>query len=166
MISMKRIIVSDAGPIITLEKLTNGFDFIRLLFDELLVPPTVLIELSQGQFQFGDEYLERFQVADLIRIVECKKIIDLPDIQRLDQGEMEAITLAYQMKLPLLIEETIGRHIASNAGLKISGIAGQIIRANRKGIIDKRDAHMKLKELFDHGRINRKIYNMLNQVLK
>ena len=163
---MKRIIVSDTGPIITLEKLTNGFDFIRLLFDELLVPPTVFIELSQGRFQSGDEYLERFQVVELIRIVECKEISDLPDIHRLDQGEMESISLAYQMKLPLLIEETIGRQIALNAGLKISGIAGQIIRANREGIIEKGDARMKLKELFDHGRINRKIYSTLDQSLK
>lgn len=51
---MKRIIVSDTGPIISLEKLIEGFDFIRRLYDEILVPPSVLEELCQNQFQSGE----------------------------------------------------------------------------------------------------------------
>ena len=57
---MKRIIVSDTGPITSLEKLIEGFDFIRRLYDEILVPPSVLEELCQNQFQSGEAYLEAF----------------------------------------------------------------------------------------------------------
>jgi len=42
--------------------------------------------------------LEAFGIKDFIKVTKCNRIADLPDILRLDQGEMEAITLAYQLK--------------------------------------------------------------------
>ena len=111
-------------------------------------------------------YLEAFGIKGFIKVTKCNRIADLPDILRLDQGEMEAITLAYQLKFPLLIKETIGRQIAQNAGLKISGIAGQIIKAKREGVIGTEDAEKKLKDLFNHGRINSKIFKALISSLK
>ena len=44
-------VVSDAGPLISLEKLTDGFEFIRQLYVQIVVPPSVLAEVAQGQFQ-------------------------------------------------------------------------------------------------------------------
>ena len=40
-----RQIVSDTGLLITLEKLPDGYQFIRKLYDTIIIPPTVLTEL-------------------------------------------------------------------------------------------------------------------------
>ncbi len=100
-------------------------------------------------------------IIDFVEIKQITKIGQIVEIQRLDLGEIEAISLAKQLKLPLLIEETLGRRIASRAGIKISGIAGQIVKAFRENLISATEAQSKLTELFDSGRINRKIYNSL-----
>ena len=41
-------IVSDTGPLISLERMTGGFPFIRRLYDRIIVPPAVLDELGFG----------------------------------------------------------------------------------------------------------------------
>jgi len=85
----------------------------------------------------------------------------LPEATRLHVGEVQAIQLAKELALPLHIEETVGRRVAQRLGISISGIAGQIITAFRHGIITAQEARNKLLELFQAGRINRKIYEAL-----
>jgi Uma2 family endonuclease len=68
-------------------------------------------------------------------------------LKDLDKGEQQAIQLAYNLQLPLLIEEEKGRKIAKQLGLKFSGIAGQIIKANRENLISAHDGRKKLGEL-------------------
>ena len=80
-------------------------------------------------------------------------------------GEAQAIQLALELALPLLIEETVGRRVARGLGIAISGIAGQILQAFRRGIITAQEARNKLLELFQAGRINRKIYEALLAVI-
>jgi predicted nucleic acid-binding protein len=80
-------------------------------------------------------------------------------------GEVQAIQLALDSALPLLIEETVGRWVAKGLGIAISGIAGQIVVAFRRGIITAQDAHSKLLELLNAGRINRKICEALLGVI-
>jgi predicted nucleic acid-binding protein len=48
--SVERSTVSNTGPLITLEKITGGFDFIRLLYDKLIIPPVVLDEIDRENF--------------------------------------------------------------------------------------------------------------------
>lgn len=45
-----RHIVSNTGPLISLEKLNQGYAFIRRLYDKVLIPPAVLQEVAVGQF--------------------------------------------------------------------------------------------------------------------
>ena len=76
-------------------------------------------------------------------------------------GEAQAIQLVWELVLPLLIEETVGRWVARGLGIPISGIAGQIITAFRRRIITAQEACNKRLELFQVGRINREIYEAL-----
>jgi predicted nucleic acid-binding protein len=55
--------------------------------------------------------------------------------------------------------------VAQSVGIRISGIAGQIIKAFQQDIISGIGAVDKLSELFQLGRINRKIYEELLAVL-
>ena len=91
-----REIVSDTGPLITLEKLIDGFRFIRLLYDKVVIP----------------------------------------------------------------------RQCARRLGIQISGIAGQVVKALRSGLISNQEAQDKLRELFEAGRISRKIHAALTETVR
>ena len=156
-----RRIVSNTGPLISLEKLRQGYDFIRQLYDTIIIPPSVLDEVTEGQFATPHAYLQHYGIVDLIEVHSVARHEQLPEAARLHGGEVQAIQLAQALALPLLIEETVGRRVAQRLGISISGIAGQIITAFRHGIITAQEARHKLPELFQTGRINRKIYEAL-----
>ena len=162
---MTKVIVSDTSPLISLEKISNGFDFIRKLYNKIFIPPAVLEELAEGSLSDSIDYLKKYKIEDLVEIKPVSIIIEIPEINRLDEGERQAISLAYHLKLPLLIEETMGRRIALSVGIHISGIAGQIVKASREKIIERTEAIQKLKELFQSGRINKKLYDALSITL-
>lgn len=160
MIEARRI-VSNTGPLISLEKLDQGYDFIRRLYEKIILPPSVLSEVAEGQFADPQAYLNHYGILDLIEIQGASRPSTLPEAERLHEGERQAIQLALELQLPLLIEETVGRRVARHLGIPISGIAGQIIKAFRQEIITAAEARAKLSELFQAGRINRKIYEAL-----
>jgi len=152
-----RIIVSNTGPFISLEKIKDGFSLIRSLYDQVFIPPQVVNELDSSQ-----DYLKKRNLEDLV-IVEEVTLSDDSDLELLDLGEQYAIALALKKQLPLLIEERLGRDIAERKGLKVSGIGGQIVKAVRMGILDSNEANGKLKELLEKNRINRFIFEQLKQ---
>ena len=156
-----RQIVSNTGPLISLEKLSQGYDLIRRLYDKLIVPLVVLEEVAAGQFATPGEYLQHYAISNLIEMRTVSRPHELPEAERLHEGETQAIQLALELRLPLLIEETVGRGVAQSVGLQISGIAGQIIKAFRQGILSATEAQDNLSELLGAGRINRKIYEAL-----
>ena len=55
-----RRIVSNTGPLISLEKLNQGHDFIRCLYQKLIIPPAVLDEVAEGKFADPQEYLQYY----------------------------------------------------------------------------------------------------------
>ena len=131
-----RRIVCDTGPLISLEKITGGYYFIKRLYDRLIVPPAVMDELVAGQFETKDAYLRHFDVQDLVAVKPLAEPKSTGEIgnktEHLDKGEREAIRLALELELPLLIEEEAGRTVARELGLHISGIAGQLLKAARE----------------------------------
>ena len=164
--SVVRRIVSNTGPLISLEKLNNGYEFIRKLYDEVLIPPIVLEEVASDHFSTPTDYLHYYGITDLIQVRPVSSAFEKPEFNRIHNGEKQAIQLALELKLPLLIEETIGREIADELGIHFSGIAGQILKAFREKIIPLTEAQDKLVELFQGGRINRRIYDLLLDQLK
>lgn len=157
-------IVCDTGPLISLEKVTGGHASIRTLYARLLVPPAVLEEVSQGVSATTGDYLQAYDVADLFE-VRAPTLPLTPGTQHLDRGEREAITLALQLGLPLLIEETAGREAARRLGLSISGIAGQLLKAAREGAYPPTEAAERLAELHRAGRINQRVYDAVKERL-
>jgi len=156
-----RRIVSNTGPLISLEKLRQGYDFIRQLYDTIIIPPGVLDEVAEGQFTTPQAYLQHYGIVDLIEVQAVSRSEHLPEAARLHVGEAQAIQLARELALPLLIEETVGRRVARGLGISISGLAGQILKAFRQRSLTAQEARDKLQELFQAGRINRKIYEAL-----
>ncbi|MGH7961694.1 MAG: hypothetical protein ACRERD_07675, partial [Candidatus Binatia bacterium] len=108
-----------------------------------------------------EEYLQHYNISDLIEVCPVSQPCELPEAERLHEGETQAIRLALELQLPLLIEETVGRRVAQSMGIQISGIAGQVLKAVRQGSISATAGQDKLSELLRAGRINRKIYDAL-----
>lgn len=164
--SQNRHVVSDTGPLISLEKLGDGYSLLRLLYDQILIPPSVLAEVIHGQFIDEHAYTEHYGISGFLKVVEVQGNRALPESELLDPGETAAIRLALERNLPLLIEEEAGRRVAQGLGLHISGIAGQIFKAFRTGALPSGEAQDKLRALLEAGRINKKIYNSLNGALR
>ncbi|MEW6236443.1 MAG: hypothetical protein AB1656_13735 [Candidatus Omnitrophota bacterium] len=158
---MNERIVSDTGPLISLEKMDRGFEFIRQLYETILVPPAVMVELAE-HFPSPKAYLQHNKIENLIQVIPVQ-VMDALDSNRLHEGEAQAISLAINQNLSLLIEETYGRKIAYSLGLKVSGIARQIVVAFKKNLIDISDAERRLQELLDAHRINQRAYDMVRE---
>jgi predicted nucleic acid-binding protein len=135
------------------------------LYDTIIIPPGVLDEVAEGQFATPQAYLQHYGIADLIEVHAVSQRERLPEVARLHVGEAQAIQLARELALPLLIEETVGRRVAQQVGIAISGIAGQILKAFRQDSLTAQEARNKLLELFQAGRINRRIYEALLAVI-
>lgn len=153
-------IVSNTGPLITLEGLSGGFDLLRKLYDRVLIPPAVLKEVSApDHYPSGAAFLEQHSVVDFLIVQTPQQY--LPDITNLDEGEVAAISLSYEQQLPLLIEERAGRNIAHRKGLRVSGIAGQVLVAYKRGLISFNRAQAFLDTMLKIARINREIHTLL-----
>ncbi len=110
-----RRIVSNTGPLISLEKLRQGYDFIRQLYDTILIPPGVLDEVAEGQFAAPHAYLQHYDIVDLIKVQAVSRSEPLPEAARLYVGEAQAIQLARELALPLLPHST--RSAGQTAGV-------------------------------------------------
>lgn len=95
-----RLIVSNTGLPISLQKLSSGYDFIRLLYDRLLVPQTVMDELVQGEVETAGRYVERCSVGDLLDIRSVAKGVFIG----MRSGLLRGVAYTY-----LRIFETSGR---------------------------------------------------------
>ncbi|NBC85373.1 MAG: hypothetical protein GVY25_04190, partial [Bacteroidetes bacterium] len=158
--------VSDTGPLISLEKITGGYRFIRRLYDRLLVPPAVLKELAAGTFESEAAYLKHYEIGDLIEVRAASQPESEGAVtRRLDEGERRAIQLALETGLPLLVEEQAGREVARGLGLKISGIAGQVLRSVRTNVLSPAEGKRMLVQLKAAGRINREVFEAVRNAI-
>ena len=159
------IIVSDAGPLISLEKLSDGYGWMQQLYSQILIPRAVAQELYQGMFSNWEAYQSHYNFGAFISIVEVITTETFPGYDLLDVGERQAIQLAWKRQLPLLIEEDRGRQVAKALGLTFSGLAGQILKAYREQVISSTVAQASLAELLKTGRIGKRLYAGLLEAL-
>ena len=129
-------IVSDTGPIIGLAKI-GKLTLLEKFADEVLIPPMVYKELfgkigpESGEI---DEALNSFiKTASLPQTEgEIRNVIS-----DLDEGEKQAITLAYSHvdDILLLIDDRAGREVADKLGIPITGLIGLILRLKEKRFV-------------------------------
>lgn len=79
----------------------------------------------------------------------------------LDEGEQDAIALARELKVPLLIEERAGRRVARKLGCNVSGIAGLIDRAREERLLSPAEAKQMWRILLEENRIPKSLYQSL-----
>ena len=129
-------IVSDATTLIILGKL-DQYMLLENLFEKIYIPCEVMVEVSQKM----DGVYEKIVSHSLFEekaISNTQLLGYLEEI--LDKGESEAIVLAKELELILLIDEKKGRMIAKDMGLDIIGLLGVLILNVNKKYISKEEA--------------------------
>lgn len=127
-------ITSNTGPFIALAKV-NQLHLLEQLFSQVYVPPLVHRELLAKvgpETLILDDALARFiQVVPAPPLSPEVKLATL----RLDLGEQQAIALAYHLKLPLALDDRLGRIAAQNLKLPVTGLVGILLQAKDRGLI-------------------------------
>ncbi|MFZ5516885.1 MAG: DUF3368 domain-containing protein [Candidatus Zhuqueibacterota bacterium] len=128
------IVVSNASPIINLAAI-DRLHILKDLFEKIIIPDAVFEEIAiKGAGQPGANEVKN------LKWIECQSVSNttLKKVLQsdLDAGEAGAIALSMEVNADLLlIDEKIGRTIASQLGLKYIGVIGILIYAKSKGII-------------------------------
>lgn len=115
------VIISDTGCLISLERI-GQLDILPALFETIFIPPAV-----QAEFGIALPWLKVITPSDSGMMETLKLLVDA--------GEAEAITLAYETKLPLIVDDLLARKVSRKLGLKFTGTIGIIITAKQRGVI-------------------------------
>jgi uncharacterized protein len=130
------LIVSDSSSIIILASL-NRLDLLSGIFTKVYIPPSVYNEITIKNDRVKLNFIQS-GLFEKRTISKNDKLTFL--LTMLHKGEAEAIALALENDLPLLIDEKKGRNIASKIGVKIIGFIGILILNYKTGIITKTEA--------------------------
>ena len=126
---MNDIVISDTTALIILAK-SDAFSLLSNLFQKIYIPKAVYDELMVK------DDIVNYRIKEFDKI-EVKPVTDTVTLERIktlkiDKGEVEAISLALELNLMLIIDERKGRKIALNQGLKIVGVLGILIENYRR----------------------------------
>ena len=136
------MIVSDATTLIILFDLER-IDLLESLFEKIYLPEEVHRELTFP----GDPALP--DCFEIVTPKECELLATMKHL--LDPGESEAIALAKERNLPLIIDEKKGRKIARSLDLKIIGLLGVVYLNVKRGHLDRKGAEEFIESAIDHG---------------
>ncbi len=128
------IVVCDASPIINLA-VVGRLVLLKQLYSRVFIPQAVYNEIVEV-----DDEQANIEEIKKLKWVETKTVKNntlISELQtELDKGEAEAIALAIELKADiLLLDERLGRKVASRFGLNYIGLLGILIEAKCKGFI-------------------------------
>ena len=157
-----KVIVSDTTSLIVLEGL-SAFELLAKVFDSVLIPQAVFNEFVVGSPSLAQD-LQALGSVEIIQLPASEQLQALLLI--LDQGEAEAITLALDKQLPILIDERKGRSIAQQKGLVVTGFVGLLVLATQRKAITNQVAKKLLDQAIKNGfRLSTQLYQQVLRVL-
>jgi predicted nucleic acid-binding protein len=137
------IVVSDASPLNVLVRI-GYVDVLHELFGSVIVPPAVASELSHA----STPEVVRTWLAQAPNwlTVRAPSYIDAT-LEMDDRGEVEAISLAVELKADLLLaDDRKARRIARGRGLAMAGTVGVLELASARNMLNLRDAFDRLRQ--------------------
>ncbi len=131
-----KIIVADSGPLIIFAR-SVGLELLRAVVDdEVLVPSAVVAECV---FDLRDPGAAAIAAALKSGILTENSEINPASVlpSALDDGEAMAIALAKKRRLPLLMDERLGRLLAIRQKIEVYGSAKILVLAKDKGLLSE-----------------------------
>ena len=127
-----RVVVSDTSPLHYLI-LIGEVELLRVLFQEIQIPPRVVEELSRPSAPAQ----VRSWAASLPAWVTVRAPIKSLSRAQLDAGECEALALALESKADrVLLDDLAGRAACRELGLVPLGTPGILEEASRRGLVE------------------------------
>lgn len=135
-------IISDSSPLISFSSI-GELPILNKLFPKgIIIPQAVWDEVVSGEP--GKKDIIKAVNKNWIKIIQisdhdlCALLIN----KGLDKGESEAITLANEKKMPVLLDETDARQEAKHMKLSFTGTVGCLLKAKEKSIIPAVKPHL------------------------
>jgi len=128
----RTIAVADASPCIALARI-GQLGLLPALFDEVLVPRAVFLELIVG---------ERSDAAWTIVNHDRVSIVAAPELEApvpsgLSQADREVISLALARRPhAVVIDDRTASRFAARAGVRVVGTLGVVAAARRRGLVE------------------------------
>jgi len=119
---LKEAVVTDSTCLIALERL-GQLDLLPSLFEPIYAPREVARE-----FGLPLPWLKVVDLADPDRAIFLSASVDA--------GEAEAIVLARELGLKVILDDLRARRLAHRIGLEVIGTLGILVRAKRQGLLD------------------------------
>lgn len=127
------VVVSDSSPIRALAQL-DLLSLLSQLYGTVAIPSAVLREVTRRGRLFDPltpGQLTLFHVQD-----PTTDLVAPLEFDDLDAGERDAIRLAIEISADgLLIDESLGRRVATRLGLRVTGTLGVLCQAKLRGSI-------------------------------
>ena len=132
--------VSNTSPLIALSSVRR-LDLVRAEFPQVFVPQAVFDETvtnGSGWIE-ADQLQKKFAAKSWLT---CVQVAPSPVLHSLKEhlagsGEAEAIVLARQLRVPVLLDELAGRRAASSLGVTAIGSLYILRRAKKTGRINQ-----------------------------
>jgi len=155
------MIASNSSTLILLAKVELLDTFLAALEEKMTIPKEVERECCEAK-RTADALLIQRAIKEKQIVVHALKergvygkiLADFP----LGKGEAEALALAISHKAKLLLTDD-KKAIQAAKLLKIpfATAIGILVRMHEKGLLEKKEAHLKLEALRQHGRYKREI---------
>jgi len=127
-----RKIISNTTPILSLLKI-NKLILLEKLYERIIIPTAVYNEIEKGKEK---PYYLDLKLIDWIEIRDIKNLDSKDYFLDLDEGEAEVIILAREQNTDLVImDEIMGRRIAKQFNLTVTGTIGVLLKAKEKGFV-------------------------------
>ena len=135
---MSSTIISNTSPLIALSAI-DDFELLPQIFASVLIPHAVQQEISAtatlSHVKVPIEQALRAGWMELVSAPAGPTLSELRD--RLGAGEAEAIALAVERRLPILMDDLPGRRSAADLSLIVTGTLGVLARSKYRGIIQE-----------------------------
>jgi len=128
------IVLSDASPLIALA-LIDRLDLLRSLFGQVCITELVKGEVLNDGSKPGEAAIAAAIKSKWIRVIPDKW--PEPQFPALDEGEASTLRAAVNIGVPCLVlmDERVGRAVATELGVAMAGTVGLIVQAKRRGLI-------------------------------
>lgn len=153
--------IANSTPLIYLAKV-GKINLLRSLFSKIHIPEAVKYEVvDQGKAQHEPDavIIEQAIQEGWIIVQKTKPLIALRETG-IDEGELEAISLAVEMKQKeVLLDQTHARRAAELVGLTPRGTLFVLLRALKEGRINQKEYRLLLESLISVGfRMSEELY--------
>ena len=130
---MPEITIVNTSPLFYFHRL-GLFELFNKLYGHITVPEAVKKELKEGQSQGED--VPKLEIYPWIKIRSVSMPRYLQLITDLGPGESEVLALATNHPSAfVIIDDKLARRIAEMQGFRLTGTAGVLLRAKRKGLV-------------------------------